>query len=112
MLLDESPVEIHPLLAHDGLEVNEHLFAGHILGYGEVLTVPAYALIVAATAGLGGFQSVDMRSTDHLPKGIVEGRSLGTLGIAQQEPPAFVEVIDDASAALQGEQSGYRYWLS
>ena len=77
-----------------------------------MLAVPADALIVTATTGLGGFQPVDMRSTDHLPLGIVEGRSLGTLGIAQQEPPAFVEVIDDASTALQGEQSGYRYWLS
>ena len=82
MLLDEPAVDIDPLLAHDGLEMDEYLFAGHILGHGEVLAIPADPLIVTATTGLGGLQTVNMRGADNLPSAVVESCGLGTLDIA------------------------------
>ena len=100
MLFDELAVDIDPLLAHDGFEMNEYLFASHIRRHNKVLAIPADTLIVAATAGFRGLQTVDMRSTDHLPLRVVESCGLGSLSITKPEAPAFVEVIHNTSAAL------------
>jgi hypothetical protein len=108
VLFDESAVDIDPLLAHDGLEVDEYQFISHILRHCEVLAIPADTLIVAAATGLGGFQTVDVWGTDNLPSAVVEACGFSTFGIAKEEAPAFVEVIHDTSAALQWEEAGYR----
>ena len=54
MFLDDTPVDVNPLFAHDGLEVNVYLLARHIGRHHKMLAIPAYALIVAASAGLRG----------------------------------------------------------
>ena len=96
----KSAVDIDPLLAHDGLEMDDYLFAGHILRYSEVFAIPTNTLVISATTGLRGFQTVDMRGTDHLPLVVAEGRGLCTFDIAEPEAPPFIEIINDSSATL------------
>ena len=49
-----SSVDKYFLLPHDGLEVQGNLLALHVGGHGEVLAIPAGALVVAASTGLRG----------------------------------------------------------
>ena len=108
MFLYQPAVHIDPLLTHDGLEVDGNRLTRHILRNDKRLPVPAHPLVIAASAGLGGFQAVDVRGADDLPLRIVEAFCLGTFRVTQHEAPTFVEVIHDATAALKGEETGYR----
>ena len=107
MLLDELAVDIYPLLTHDGLEMHRHLLAAHILREDERLTIPAGALVVAASTGISRFETDGMRSTHHLPLGVVETCGLCSFGVAKEEAPAVVEVIDDTSTIGQGIEACY-----
>ena len=103
MLFHFSAVDIHLLLAHNGLKVQRDVLALHVGRHGEMLAIPGNALIVAASACLGRLESYAVRGAHHLPTAVVKVGSSGTLGVAKMKAPALVEVVDNASAALQGE---------
>ena len=109
MLLHKTTVDIDPLLTHDGLEMNLNLFTLHISRHHKMLAIPANALIIPTAAGLGRFQTVDMRGRDHFPFRVVESHSLGTSDISKRETPAFVEIINDTATILQREQTCHRH---
>ena len=60
-------VHKHLLLAHHRLEMHGDGLACHVGRHGETLAIPAYALIVAASTGIGGFQTYWMGGAHHLP---------------------------------------------
>ena len=103
MLFHFSAVDIHLLLAHNGLKVQRDVFAIHVGRHGEMLAIPGNALIVAASACLGRLESYAVRGAHHLPTAVVKVGSSGTLSVAKMKAPALVEVVDNTSAALQGE---------
>ena len=94
------------LLAHDGLEVDNDLLVLHIRGHHEVLSVPAYALIVAPSAGFSGHQLYRVWRADNWPSAVVEPDGMGIFCIAYAETPAFVEVVDDAARVFQRKETG------
>ena len=72
MFLYEDTVDIHLLLSHDGFEIDRYVLALHVGGHSEMLPIPYYALIVAATAGFAGHKHGRMGCTDHFPFLVVE----------------------------------------
>ena len=92
------------LFAHYRLEMHGNVLAFHVGRNGEVLSVPYYALIVAATACVGRFKPCGMRGAHNGPSAVVIRYGLGTLCVAQMEAPALIEVVYHPAAAMQRKQ--------
>ena len=102
-----ATIDVDLLFAHDGFEVEGDVLRRHVVWNGEVLPVPAYPLIVAAAADFRWLQSRRVRGAHHLPLRVIVGSGLSTLGIAEQETPALVEVVHYAATVGEGEQPGH-----
>ena len=101
MPADGAAVDEDLAPAHDGLEMQEEPLAGELRTEGHVLAIPGGALVVAATAALGGDQGDGVREVHDLPGRIVESGPRRAIGISLQEAPAGVEIVDFTAAAGQ-----------
>lgn len=106
MLLDQLPVNIDALLAHDGFEMQFHVFITRVLWEDKLFSIPGNTLIVTATAGLGGHQLDCVRSRYDFPRAVVKVDFLSLWDITQMKAPFWVEAPDQSACVFQGEETG------
>ena len=108
VLFHQFAIEVNFLLAHDGFEMYQHIFAFGVGRHHKTFAIPRNALIVAASAGFGRHQFHGVRSRHHFPTRIVESSCFCTFHVATKESPAVVEVIHLSPTAFEWVESGYR----
>ena len=92
VLLHQLPIDPHPRLAHDGLEVQEELAALPTCIGGETFAIPSLALIVHAATGFGGQQLQTIGQGHGRPSAVVKVRSLGPVRRTLVEAPVGIQV--------------------
>ena len=106
MLLHQFAVDPHFRLAHNGLEMQEHLLAfPGILGR-EMLAIPHLALIVHATACLRRQQFHSIGQRHQCPFAVIKIHTLGTGNCTFVETPRGIHTVSLTPGMGQLEKAG------